>query len=118
MYQALWAGPCDFDEVLISPVMIQDHMPDHMLKALTKVSRIPAVKLGNYKILENTTDDADDLKEEDMYRNVVATVESNGHANGCDASSAQIQIATIDGGGTFNQTTVVDIEVHERKNTY
>ncbi|XP_076687262.1 inactivation no afterpotential E isoform X1 [Andrena cerasifolii] len=37
VYQALWAGPCDFDEVLISPVMIQDHMPDHMLKALTKV---------------------------------------------------------------------------------
>nr|XP_050862435.1 diacylglycerol lipase-alpha isoform X3 [Vespula vulgaris] len=38
VYQALWAGPCDFDEVLISPVMIQDHMPDSMLKALNKVS--------------------------------------------------------------------------------
>ncbi|XP_076382438.1 inactivation no afterpotential E isoform X2 [Megalopta genalis] len=38
VYQALWAGPCDFDEVLISPVMIQDHMPDNMLKALLKVS--------------------------------------------------------------------------------
>lgn len=38
MYHAIWAGPCDFDEVLISPVMIQDHMPDNMLKALTKVS--------------------------------------------------------------------------------
>ncbi|XP_076753679.1 inactivation no afterpotential E isoform X3 [Xylocopa sonorina] len=38
VYQALWAGPCDFDEVLISPVMIQDHMPDNMLKALNKVS--------------------------------------------------------------------------------
>ncbi|XP_043517525.1 diacylglycerol lipase-alpha isoform X4 [Frieseomelitta varia] len=37
VYQALWAGPCDFDEVLISPVMIQDHMPDNMLKALNKV---------------------------------------------------------------------------------
>ncbi|XP_046832367.1 diacylglycerol lipase-alpha isoform X1 [Vespa crabro] len=37
VYQALWAGPCDFDEVLISPVMIQDHMPDSMLKALNKV---------------------------------------------------------------------------------
>ncbi|XP_051162711.1 diacylglycerol lipase-alpha isoform X5 [Leptopilina boulardi] len=35
-YMALWAGPCDFDEVLISPVMIQDHMPDNMLKALRK----------------------------------------------------------------------------------
>ncbi|XP_015173086.1 PREDICTED: sn1-specific diacylglycerol lipase alpha isoform X5 [Polistes dominula] len=38
VYQALWAGPCDFDEVLISPVMIQDHMPDNILKALNKVS--------------------------------------------------------------------------------
>ncbi|XP_046422858.1 diacylglycerol lipase-alpha isoform X5 [Neodiprion lecontei] len=36
VYQALWAGPCDFDEVLISPVMIQDHMPDTMLNALNK----------------------------------------------------------------------------------
>ncbi|XP_043481702.1 diacylglycerol lipase-alpha isoform X4 [Leptopilina heterotoma] len=35
-YMALWAEPCDFDEVLISPVMIQDHMPDNMLKALRK----------------------------------------------------------------------------------
>lgn len=38
MYQALWAEPGDFDEVLISPVMIQDHMPDNMLEALNKVS--------------------------------------------------------------------------------
>ncbi|XP_023315106.1 sn1-specific diacylglycerol lipase alpha isoform X2 [Trichogramma pretiosum] len=37
VYQALWARPADFDEVLISPVMIQDHMPDNMLKALNKV---------------------------------------------------------------------------------
>ncbi|XP_071639889.1 diacylglycerol lipase-alpha isoform X4 [Temnothorax longispinosus] len=37
VYQALWASPCDFDEVLISPVMIQDHMPDNMLRALNKV---------------------------------------------------------------------------------
>ncbi|KOC64223.1 Sn1-specific diacylglycerol lipase alpha [Habropoda laboriosa] len=48
VYQALWAGPCDFDEVLISPVMIQDHMPDNMLKALNKV-----------EILEKTTDEED-----------------------------------------------------------
>ncbi|XP_048514816.1 diacylglycerol lipase-alpha isoform X4 [Athalia rosae] len=38
VYQALWASPSDFDEVLISPVMIQDHMPDTMLNALNKVS--------------------------------------------------------------------------------
>ncbi|KAJ8985200.1 hypothetical protein NQ317_018229 [Molorchus minor] len=37
VYQALWAGNIDFDEVLISPVMIQDHMPDRVLEALNKV---------------------------------------------------------------------------------
>lgn len=37
MYQALWAENTDFDEVLISPVMIQDHMPDKVLAALNKV---------------------------------------------------------------------------------
>lgn len=29
----------DFDEVLISPAMIQDHMPDTVLLALNKVSQ-------------------------------------------------------------------------------
>ncbi|XP_044017394.1 diacylglycerol lipase-alpha isoform X5 [Aphidius gifuensis] len=38
VYQALWADPSDFDEVLISPAMIQDHMPDNMLKALNKLT--------------------------------------------------------------------------------
>ncbi|KAG5893315.1 hypothetical protein JTB14_000274 [Gonioctena quinquepunctata] len=37
VYQALWAGNLDFDEVLISPSMVQDHMPDKVLEALTKV---------------------------------------------------------------------------------
>jgi sn1-specific diacylglycerol lipase len=37
VYQALWAQNTDFDEVLISPVMIQDHMPDKVLDALNKV---------------------------------------------------------------------------------
>ncbi|XP_044260165.1 diacylglycerol lipase-alpha isoform X2 [Tribolium madens] len=37
VYQALWANNTDFDEVLISPVMIQDHMPDKVLDALNKV---------------------------------------------------------------------------------
>nr|CAH7712239.1 unnamed protein product [Callosobruchus chinensis] len=37
VYQALWAANTDFDEVLISPVMIQDHMPDRLLEALDKV---------------------------------------------------------------------------------
>ncbi|XP_035779280.1 diacylglycerol lipase-alpha-like isoform X2 [Anopheles albimanus] len=37
VYQAIWADNADFDEVLISPVMIQDHMPDKVLAALEKV---------------------------------------------------------------------------------
>ncbi|KAF5296341.1 hypothetical protein FQA39_LY12558 [Lamprigera yunnana] len=37
VYQAIWAENTDFDEVLISPVMIQDHMPDQLLTALNKV---------------------------------------------------------------------------------
>jgi hypothetical protein len=37
VYQALWVDNMDFDEVLISPVMIQDHMPDKVLEALEKV---------------------------------------------------------------------------------
>lgn len=38
VYQAIWANTTDFDEVLISPVMLQDHMPDTVLSALEKVS--------------------------------------------------------------------------------
>ncbi|XP_015928278.1 diacylglycerol lipase-alpha isoform X2 [Parasteatoda tepidariorum] len=37
VYQALWADNIDFDEVLISPVMVQDHMPDKVLDALEKL---------------------------------------------------------------------------------
>ncbi|XP_055616248.1 diacylglycerol lipase-alpha isoform X3 [Toxorhynchites rutilus septentrionalis] len=37
VYQAIWANNTDFDEVLISPVMVQDHMPDKVLAALNKV---------------------------------------------------------------------------------
>lgn len=37
VYQALWAENTDFDEVLISPVMVQDHMPDKVLDALKEV---------------------------------------------------------------------------------
>lgn len=37
VYQALWADNVDFDEVIISPVMVQDHMPDKVLDALEKV---------------------------------------------------------------------------------
>ncbi|XP_059617634.1 diacylglycerol lipase-alpha isoform X2 [Phlebotomus argentipes] len=37
VYQAIWAKNTDFDEVLISPVMFKDHMPDKVLAALNKV---------------------------------------------------------------------------------
>ncbi|XP_021695200.1 sn1-specific diacylglycerol lipase alpha isoform X3 [Aedes aegypti] len=37
VYQAIWADNTAFDEVLISPVMVQDHMPDKVLAALNKV---------------------------------------------------------------------------------
>lgn len=37
VYQIIWAEPEDFKEVLISPVMLQDHMPDQVLSALKKV---------------------------------------------------------------------------------
>ncbi|OXU21517.1 hypothetical protein TSAR_001968, partial [Trichomalopsis sarcophagae] len=73
VYQALWAGPCDFDEVLISPVMIQDHMPDNMLKALNKVSEharlmgaiprrlgadVAVLRPGAYEPLEETQENS------------------------------------------------------------
>jgi hypothetical protein len=37
IYQALWADTIDFNEVLISPVMVHDHMPDTVLSAINKV---------------------------------------------------------------------------------
>lgn len=37
VYQAVWRDNKEFDEVLVSPCMIQDHMPDKVLKALEKV---------------------------------------------------------------------------------
>ena len=37
VYQAIWANNKDFYEVLISPTMVQDHMPDKVLDALEKV---------------------------------------------------------------------------------
>ena len=40
VYQAIWAENTDFDEVLISPTMVNDHMPDNVLDALEKVSFI------------------------------------------------------------------------------
>ena len=39
-YQGVWADNKDFDEVLISKRMLQDHMPDNVLDALEKVRTI------------------------------------------------------------------------------
>ena len=36
-YEAIWADKKDFNEVLISPTMINDHFPDNVLDALQKV---------------------------------------------------------------------------------
>ncbi|PBC32366.1 Sn1-specific diacylglycerol lipase alpha [Apis cerana cerana] len=131
VYQALWAGPCDFDEVLISPVMIQDHMPDNMLKALNKVSqtdpiirqikrsqtpvsRISSVRPGNYEILENVADDPDILKEGDKPRNIVVNIESNGHMKNGDAGSVKAG-TTSNVAKTCNETIIVNAEIHEQK---
>ncbi len=37
VYQAIRSENIDFDEVLISPTMVQDHMPDKVMEALEKV---------------------------------------------------------------------------------
>jgi len=37
IYEAIWAENADFDEVLISPAMANDHLPDRVLEALEKV---------------------------------------------------------------------------------
>lgn len=41
VFQAIWADNRQFDEVLISKRMIQDHMPDKVLEALGKVQTQP-----------------------------------------------------------------------------
>ena len=38
VYQAIYADNMDFNEVLISPTMVNDHMPDKVMEALEKVS--------------------------------------------------------------------------------
>lgn len=123
VYQALWAGPCDFDEVLISPVMIQDHMPDNMLRALNKVSqdamrqqvkrsqaplsRTPSVKPGHYEPLEETNDGPDvpnDVAQRDRT------------AKGADQVVNDFDRARVCPGNDCT-AIVVDVEVHECKET-
>lgn len=37
VYQAVWADNNHFDEVLFSPTMVNDHLPDNVMEALEKV---------------------------------------------------------------------------------
>eukprot|EP00095_Tigriopus_kingsejongensis_P005030 maker-scaffold139_size317827-snap-gene-2.31 protein:Tk05030 transcript:maker-scaffold139_size317827-snap-gene-2.31-mRNA-1 annotation:"inactivation no afterpotential e" len=39
VYQAIWADNTSFDQVLISKRMVEDHMPDKVLEALSKVCK-------------------------------------------------------------------------------
>lgn len=123
VYQALWASPCDFDEVLISPVMIQDHMPDNMLRALNKVSRdasvvrqqvrrsqaslsrTPSVKPGHYEPLEETADGSDVPNEVVQGDRTTGTADQS--VNGVDRARIR--------SGVDCTSIVVDVEVHERR---
>lgn len=130
VYQALWAGPCDFDEVLISPVMIQDHMPDNMLRALNKVSpsdtlvrqvrksqiplsRTPSVKPGHYEPLEETIDGPDVLNEEAVHHDVAMKISDA--VNGRNCSCTHVHYDRTDCTGINNTSVIVNVEVHERK---
>ncbi|XP_074594649.1 inactivation no afterpotential E isoform X2 [Brevipalpus obovatus] len=37
VYQALWVDNTEYDQILISPVMVQDHWPDQLLEGLEKL---------------------------------------------------------------------------------
>ena len=37
LYEARWADVTEFDHVLISPLMVADHMPDKVMKVLAQV---------------------------------------------------------------------------------
>ncbi|KAK0092375.1 hypothetical protein PV326_001578 [Microctonus aethiopoides] len=123
VYQALWAEPGDFDEVLISPVMIQDHMPDSMLKALNKVSkqlvektesgevkdrqiaasRCSSIRLGDYEPLEEITDiqeimnpnDIVSLQSSLMNRNVQSINCSNDAINPIESNGTSIIVDVV-----------------------
>lgn len=74
-----------------------------------------SVRPGNYELLEETTDEPDS-KEDDKPRNIVTNVESNGHVKDGDVSSVQTE-STRNVAETDNETIVVNVEVHEQKET-
>lgn len=74
-----------------------------------------SVRLGNYEILEETTDELNP-KEEDKPQNVVINIESNGHVKNGDVGSVRTE-STRNVAETDNETIVVNVEVHEQKET-
>ncbi|KAG5314757.1 DGLA lipase, partial [Acromyrmex insinuator] len=120
VYQALWAGPCDFDEVLISPVMIQDHMPDNMLRALNKqvkrsqtpLSRTPSVKPGHYEPLEETAD-GPDIPNEVVQRDRISRTTDQAVLACRDRGCAEAGAATGPGADTTATIAVIDTTATE-----
>ena len=45
-YYAVWAETESFDEVLVSPVMVVDHLPANVMRALRKVRAISQAQDG------------------------------------------------------------------------
>lgn len=132
VYQALWAGPKDFDEVLISPVMIQDHMPDNMLKALNKVSEQALVgggkhpnfltnhlsnsvtKPGVYEPLEETREVSNSSVERNEEEEDEAD-DSNKLANGgASINVNEPEKQAVEESPNDTTIIVVDVEVHQR----
>ncbi|KAH7644150.1 sn1-specific diacylglycerol lipase alpha-like protein [Dermatophagoides farinae] len=74
--QALWAGYEDFDEILISPSMIRDHMPDRILEALESL----LINTGPPKPKRKTEDSYDDDGVDNDDNN------NNNHNNSIDDS--------------------------------
>ncbi|KAL9878713.1 inactivation no afterpotential E isoform 2-T2 [Glossina fuscipes fuscipes] len=94
VYQAIWADTTDFDEVLISPVMLQDHMPDKVLAALKKVvttsgPRKPHRQTSNAFISIHDTQKSDciecEYKDNGVNRNSYLNIIN------CDADTPSIQ---------------------------
>ena len=104
--------------------MIQDHMPDNMLRALNKVSRdasvvrqqvkrsqtplsrTPSVKPGHYEPLEETADGPDIPNE--VQRNRISRTTDQA-INGVDRAHIRP--------GVDCTSIIVDVEVYERKET-
>lgn len=49
MYQALYADNIDFDQILITPVMISDHMPNRLVDALSHLLHEPHESQERYR---------------------------------------------------------------------